>query len=162
MSTWGEQFTSGDQGDLKKVFWDDCGMSRCPKCQGNTGMKQHSAGCRNNGDGYGTEVYTCEGGCGWTTSFAYDEGGECYYYETQGWKRGMEGMAVSDVLSWLESSGQGALCDRFENELVDGEMLCSWDASNFRLYVQMDDEELRVLHGKLLEKGMTPKWPPPK
>lgn len=43
-------------------------------------MTTHSAGCRHNGDGYGTEVYRCKQ-CEWTTSFQYDDASDCYYYE---------------------------------------------------------------------------------
>ncbi len=47
----------------------------------------HSAGCRRNGDGYGTAVFACgKDGCGWVTSFRYDEGGDGpYYHETRSW-----------------------------------------------------------------------------
>lgn len=43
-------------------------------------MECHVAGCRHNGDGYGTEVFTCQT-CQWCTSFQYDEQGDSYYYE---------------------------------------------------------------------------------
>jgi predicted RNA-binding Zn-ribbon protein involved in translation (DUF1610 family) len=80
MSSWGEQFSVGDQGDNRATFHSS-GMSKCPSC-GSTEIKEekHVAGCRHNGDGYGTEVYTCQK-CSWTTSFQYDEAGDSYYYE---------------------------------------------------------------------------------
>eukprot|EP00521_Asterionellopsis_glacialis_P005934 CAMPEP_0195267854 /NCGR_PEP_ID=MMETSP0706-20130129/12827_1 /TAXON_ID=33640 /ORGANISM="Asterionellopsis glacialis, Strain CCMP134" /LENGTH=168 /DNA_ID=CAMNT_0040322663 /DNA_START=113 /DNA_END=619 /DNA_ORIENTATION=- len=47
--------------------------------------KDFPAGCRMNGDGYGTTVFTCTK-CNWQTSFQYDDAAEVYYYETQHYK----------------------------------------------------------------------------
>jgi hypothetical protein len=84
MASWGEQFKSGDQGNLKKQFWRK-NNRECPLCQG-TDIKSETqvAGCRHNGDGYGTEVFLCMK-CNWTTSFQYDEADGPYYYETRDW-----------------------------------------------------------------------------
>lgn len=72
MSSWGKQFSVGDQGTGRKDFWST-GYSACPTCQSQKITHEtHCAGCRHNGDGYGTEVYKCEG-CGWETSYQYDE-----------------------------------------------------------------------------------------
>lgn len=80
MGSWGEQFSSGDQGAARRAFYDH-GRSSCPQCQSTEiGLEKHVAGCRHNGDGYGTEVFTCNT-CQWSTSFQYDEAGDCYYYE---------------------------------------------------------------------------------
>ena len=79
MGSWGEQFSTGDQGDTRKTFWKS-GCRSCPSCHGTkVNSETHCAGCRHNGDGYGTEVYTCAD-CQWTTSFQYDEAGtfECW------------------------------------------------------------------------------------
>lgn len=86
MAACGSQFSSGDQGNKREEFWRH-GFSTCPSC----GLKDISmetccAGCRMNGDGYGTEVYTCKN-CKWTTSFQYDEASDHYYYETRFWTR---------------------------------------------------------------------------
>ena len=89
MASWGYQFSSGDQTlTNRKEFWRS-GFSKCPVCQkSNIKRVTEVAGCRHNGDGYGTEVFTCCE-CSWTTSFQYDEASEdCYYYETRGWRRG--------------------------------------------------------------------------
>lgn len=82
MSSWGDQFREGDQGWNRTLFWDSS-YRICPECKG-TDLKHvdHSAGCRHNGDGYGTTVYTCNG-CAWSTSFLYDESDSPYYYETR-------------------------------------------------------------------------------
>jgi hypothetical protein len=75
MSSWGEQFSTGDQGVDRITFWEK-DFKICPKCNwtGKFTNTTHCAGCRMNGDGYGTEVFKCEG-CGWQTSFLYDESG---------------------------------------------------------------------------------------
>ena len=81
----GEQFSRGDQGENKQLFWKS-GFKTCPKCKKNDiKSDNHPAGCRHNGDGYGTEVYKCEH-CDWHTSFQWDEAAETYYYETKYWK----------------------------------------------------------------------------
>jgi hypothetical protein len=49
-------------------------------------LSSEPAGCRSNGDGYGTDVFTCVT-CQWSTSFQYDEASDTYYYETRFWKR---------------------------------------------------------------------------
>lgn len=92
MASWGAQFSSGDQGNLKEVFWRN--MGRCPKCQEEKIKKDtHSAGCRMNGDGYGTDVFSCQS-CGWTTSFQYDDASDTYYYETRFWERDPQKVVV--------------------------------------------------------------------
>ena len=80
MSSWGQQFSSGDHGPNRANFYHS-GMRTCPSC-GGTDIKdeRHVAGCRHNGDGYGTEVYSCDK-CDWSTSFQYDEAGDTYYYD---------------------------------------------------------------------------------
>lgn len=87
MSSWGIQFSSGDQGGSKETFWRN-GLQKCPSCGGTEiKMDQRPAGCRMNGDAYGTEVFTCRS-CAWSTSFQYDDASEdCYYYETRFWDR---------------------------------------------------------------------------
>ena len=85
----GSQFSTGDQGDGKYQFWLG-GFRKCPKCgndeKGNIKSTNHSAGCRMNGDAYGTEVYECLH-CKWQTSFQYDEASDSYFYETKFWSR---------------------------------------------------------------------------
>ena len=75
MASWGEQYSTGDQGNFKRLFWESS-YSVCPLCDGkeikNTKV---CAGCRYNGDGYGTEEFECTK-CQWKTSFQYDEAGE--------------------------------------------------------------------------------------
>ena len=86
MASWGEQFSSGDQNVHHRAeFWRS-GFRICQGCQQSSGMTSRSetAGCRRNGDGYGTEVFTCTK-CNWSTSFQYDEASDTYYYETRGW-----------------------------------------------------------------------------
>lgn len=80
MGSWGEQFSCGDQGSDREKFYEN-GRRECPRCGGqDITMECHVAGCRHNGDGYGTEVFTCKS-CQWSTSFQYDEAGDTYYYE---------------------------------------------------------------------------------
>ena len=75
MGSWGEQFTAGDQGERKKLFWQS-GFKKCPQCTGaDLKTQTHCAGCRHNGDGYGTETFECNT-CSWNTSFQYDEAGK--------------------------------------------------------------------------------------
>lgn len=82
MSSWGSQFSEGDHGWNRTLFWDSS-YSVCPACKGtDLSHVDYTAGCRHNGDGYGTTVYTCKG-CGWVTSFHYDESSSPYYYETR-------------------------------------------------------------------------------
>lgn len=85
MASWGTQFSTGDQSkDSREVFWAG-GFKTCQSCGKQTiTSKTEVAGCRHNGDGYGTEVFTCTT-CGWETSFQYDEQGDCYFYETRFW-----------------------------------------------------------------------------
>ncbi len=87
MASWGEQFSSGDQSyQSRHTFWLN-GFRSCPKCQSvDIATSTEVAGCRRNGDGYGTEVFTCNK-CKWNTSFQYDEASDTYYYETRFWDR---------------------------------------------------------------------------
>eukprot|EP00959_Pyramimonas_sp_CCMP1952_P173189 3619066-Pyramimonas_sp.AAC.1 len=87
MAVFGEQFSSGDQGSLREKLWAN-GFTDCPKCQAKKCVdeKEVGAGCRKNGDGYGTAVFTCKH-CNFNTSFQYDEASEPYYYETRYWNR---------------------------------------------------------------------------
>ena len=85
MSAWGLQFRSGDQTEEgRRAFWATrCTV--CPKCQGEKIKEDRVvAGCRMNGDAYGTTVFTCDG-CQWFTSFQWDDSGDNYWYETVGW-----------------------------------------------------------------------------
>uniref|UniRef100_A0A7S2UR76 Uncharacterized protein n=2 Tax=Attheya septentrionalis TaxID=420275 RepID=A0A7S2UR76_9STRA len=100
MVSLGSQFSTGEQSSsVQEAFWRS-GFRKCqhPSCpsrshSGNAGQddddgentmesKDHVAGCRMNGDGYGTTVFECRL-CHWTTSFQYDEASEPYYYETR-------------------------------------------------------------------------------
>lgn len=92
----GSQFSIGDQNELNRErFWAS-GFRTCQNrsCSSVTDIavtgsiisEDHIAGCRMNGDGYGTAVFTCSL-CGWKTSFQYDEASEPYYYETRFWNR---------------------------------------------------------------------------
>jgi hypothetical protein len=86
MAVYGAQFGTGDQSDWKRQFWKS-GFATCPQCaKTDIDKKGHGAGCRQNGDGYGTEVFTCKG-CGWKTSFQYDDAAESYYYETREYRQ---------------------------------------------------------------------------
>jgi hypothetical protein len=78
MGSWGEQYSIGNQGEQKKEFWKG-GFSKCPVCKGSDISKESScAGCRHNGDGYGTEEFKCNT-CNWLTSFQYDESGKILF-----------------------------------------------------------------------------------
>ena len=86
MGSWGEQFSTGDQSRESRKEFANSGFSTCPKCkQSKIKEERHSAGCRMNGDGYGTTVFECLE-CKWKTSFQYDDASDVYYYETRGWK----------------------------------------------------------------------------
>jgi hypothetical protein len=88
------QFSTGEQSiAIKERFWNS-GFSRCQnvscicadKNEKTIQSVSRPAGWRFNGDGYGTGVFTCIG-CGWSTSFQYDEASDPYYYETRFFKR---------------------------------------------------------------------------
>lgn len=82
----GSQFSTGDQGSNKLSFWSS-GYKTCQGCSAKDTIKgeDHVAGCRYNGDAYGTTVFKCQD-CGWKTSFQYDEASDVYYYETRDYK----------------------------------------------------------------------------
>lgn len=99
MGSFGEQFAIGDQSDNRKEFWRN-GFRVCPKCKkSNIKEDVDCAGCRHNGDGYGTTVFTCSD-CNWVSSFQYDEASSPYYYETRFWVvDGSEGSTSSSASS---------------------------------------------------------------
>jgi|LauGreSBDMM110SN_4_FD.fasta_scaffold822908_1 hypothetical protein len=85
MASWGVQFSSGDQSEKGRLaFWRSA-FQRCPCGSNKIEQTNHVAGCRMNGDAYGTTVFRCSA-CQWTTSFQYDDASDVYYYETRGWK----------------------------------------------------------------------------
>lgn len=92
MSAWGSQFSSGDQTVENRKFFCKSHFQICPKCyQNNPNLKKSKiesdripAGCRMNGDAYGTTVFKCLD-CKWETSFQWDDANDCYYYETSSW-----------------------------------------------------------------------------
>lgn len=90
MGSWGSQFTTGDQtSGNRETFWKN-NYNKCPSCnKSNIKEDKEVAGCRHNGDGYGTCVFTCQD-CNWVTSFQYDEAdnGSPYFYETRYWGTG--------------------------------------------------------------------------
>lgn len=125
MAVFGEQFSSGDQSAMKKELWE-LGFQTCPACKEKKikGVT-HGAGCRMNGDAYGTEVFTCTN-CAWSTSFQWDEASETYYYETQFWKRkdDVRSWGVSQIRKLLEDNGMDEIFVKTcEKEAVDGEVL---------------------------------------
>jgi hypothetical protein len=70
-------------GDRLKFFRSSYQI--CPSCDGkDLKSVDNCEGCRHNGDGYGTTVYTCNS-CNWSTSFLYDEYDAPYHYETRNW-----------------------------------------------------------------------------
>mmetsp|Transcript_33092 Transcript_33092/g.55691 ORF Transcript_33092/g.55691 Transcript_33092/m.55691 type:complete len:149 (+) Transcript_33092:228-674(+) len=86
MASWGTQYSKGDQGNKRVAFWRS-GFKICPDCKSEEiKSTSDSAGCRHNGDAYGTELFQCRK-CEWNTSFQWDEAGDSYYYETRGWER---------------------------------------------------------------------------
>jgi len=62
--------------DYRAMGWKTTftmGCAPCPRCQGkNIGYQCISAGCRKNGDGYGSQLYYCED-CGCHDWVSYDE-----------------------------------------------------------------------------------------
>jgi predicted RNA-binding Zn-ribbon protein involved in translation (DUF1610 family) len=87
MGSWGEQFSCGDQSEDSRASLWRSGFSECPRCHAKKiQTRSECAGCRHNGDVYGTDVFTC-GECGWCTSFQYDDASVPYYYETQYFSR---------------------------------------------------------------------------
>ena len=84
MSVWGVQFSVGDQGDNKKLFWQN-DLKICPHCnEKNIKDERIPCECRMNGDAVGTTVFECNS-CGWKTSFLFDDSLDTYFYETKNW-----------------------------------------------------------------------------
>lgn len=82
MSSWGEQYSAGDQSISSRSEFRSSSYAKCPSCGScEIGMTHDVAGCRHNGDGYGTDEYWCKQ-CSWRTSFQWDEAGDSYYYES--------------------------------------------------------------------------------
>ena len=86
MAAFGEQFSSGDQSiESRKAFYAS-NFASCVKCHDKNMVEDRRvAGCRMNGDAYGTTVFACAL-CKWSTSFQWDDAADCYYYETRDWK----------------------------------------------------------------------------
>jgi len=88
MSAWKLQYSTGDQGENKKKFWEQkfktCQIESCKSNE--IDILQDSCGCRMNGDAYGVYVFTCKK-CGWKTSFHYDDASDNYFYETDIWRK---------------------------------------------------------------------------
>ena len=109
MSVHGREFAKGDQStQSRRKFWKS-GYKSCPNCNKDLiKAAAFSAGCRHNGDGYGTTVFSCEkDGCNWQTSFLYDEGGDGpYYHETRSWaaeeERRRQGMSDTENIRKIE------------------------------------------------------------
>lgn len=82
MAAWGVQFSAGDHGPNRRKFWDAhfkvCPIETCKCTQFN--ITRDVAGCRMNGDAYGTNTFECSK-CGWKTTFQWDEAGDDYYYD---------------------------------------------------------------------------------
>ncbi len=80
------QFYCGDQSNESKSIFSQNNFKKCVKCDSNEiEKKEHIAAYRfrASGDAYGTDVFICKK-CNWTTSFHWDEAGECpLYYEIQ-------------------------------------------------------------------------------
>lgn len=55
---------------------------------------------------------------GWSTSFLYDDAGDCYYYETRAWARGVAGLAVRACVATMHSPLQGWLLGAQSQSLV--------------------------------------------
>lgn len=87
MAAFGAQERHGDQSEsVKQALWRS-GFKTCPKCSAQKiSSEDIVAGCRMNGDGYGSTVFRCKA-CSFVTSFYYDEAAETYYYETARWSR---------------------------------------------------------------------------
>ena len=75
---WKPQFSSGDQTDESRIPFFNSGFAACPSCgEKNIWRFEEKAGVKPNGDTFGTEVFLCQTkGCGWSTSFMYDDGGD--------------------------------------------------------------------------------------
>lgn len=57
MAVWGTHFSTGDQGENKKKFWEN-NFQKCPQCgHVQIQMEQIASECRMNGDSIGTTVF---------------------------------------------------------------------------------------------------------
>eukprot|EP01083_Nonionella_stella_P017358 48548_1 len=136
------QFSSGDQsGSGRKKFWAS-GFKTCQKCLKKT-IKEtdHVAGCRMNGDGYGTTVFNCTS-CGWKTSFQYDDAATPYYYETRSWKAGIKGMDISNLKNWLKYVKLPEIAKLFDQELIDGERISLVNENSLLQWAKKGDIKL--------------------
>eukprot|EP01137_Pigoraptor_chileana_P036824 Opistho-2@33059 len=119
---WGEQFTAGDQTlDLRMSLYESW-FKECSLCGADVTEDVNCAGCRHNGDGYGTSVFTCDK-CGWSTSFQYDEAGDTYFYETRSWKKRLPSKSVSELGEWMAKNRLGHLVEAFRKKGIDGTKL---------------------------------------
>ena len=185
------QFSVGDQNSsIRIAFWSS-GFSKCqeqschshiddeeekkPKKEEPSWVKRqrkrtirsedHVAGCRMNGDAYGTTVFTCTV-CGWETSFQYDDASEPYYYETRSWNREpspkkkyvwnpWDGVNVRD---WLQNDlkvGDSILSKCTEFGLLQGRMLSTMNMKRLKaLGFSQTEAEMLLLEIQKKNKQM--------
>lgn len=126
----------------------------------------HVAGCRMNGDAYGTTVFTCTE-CNWKTSFQYDEASDdSYYYETRFWDRNLKSAqqqppppppphpwAKVNVYLWLRSLNidQGIISKCRTFGLLDGPTISGFGRQQF-LALSFTKEETNTLLAEIAKK----------
>lgn len=174
----GSQFSTGEQNHaIRERFWaggfKTCQNVLCPSAteisvrqelteknqmNGSIISEDHIAGCRMNGDGYGTAVFKCSI-CGWKTSFQYDEASEPYYYETRFWEQYPKPPPpphrwdTVNVRSWLQSINIDpkiiSKCTTFG--LLHGPTLCDMNKQKLQA-LTFTKEEAEIVLNAVSEK----------
>lgn len=125
MVSLGEQFSVGDQTkESRYTFWKNA-YQTCPVCNGKKINKtSHSAGCRHNGDGYGTDVFECSD-CTWCTSFQYDDAAEVYYYETTEFRKRWEDERTPKIYRDITAADKLKYHKLFQQKRITKDMIAS-------------------------------------
>ena len=99
-----------------------------------------------NGDGYGTEVFTCSSPekCGWSTSFQYDDASDTYYYETRGWSRatGVGALGISYLAQALQKAAFPTVASYCTQNLQDGAWFASLSDADVAREFKLEGAEL--------------------
>ncbi|KAK3769730.1 hypothetical protein RRG08_062071 [Elysia crispata] len=109
---WKPQFSCGDQTDESRIPFYNSGFAACPRCgEKNIWRFEEKAGIRPNGDTFGTEVFMCQTkGCGWSTSFMYDDGVQpTSHFEARHWPRSVLKFPVTFMMMWADRHGLNKL-----------------------------------------------------
>lgn len=92
-----------DQDNSSRIAFWNSDMTRCVMCgQTNMHCNEVIGGSKANGEEYGTNEYICKTpGCGWSTSFLWDDGSKkCLFFEANSWTLGIEHFPARWMKMW--------------------------------------------------------------